>query len=275
MGSSTMNRIAESSRRGGYLALHFLRSLLGDKRPLLGGIKLTHDCNLSCTQCPFRMRKGDSLSFAKVLSSLTSLYDWGVRILMLEGGEPFLWEDGSRRLNDVVGEAKKLFFAVGVTTNGTLPIEVDSDIVWVSIDGLRDTHDRLRGKSFDRIIANIQSSSHPKIYAHITINSINWEEIPELVRYLSDKVKAITFQFYYPFQETGRELVLPNRERHEVLDGLLDMKREGWPIAVSGACLRALKRNRWRCRPWMIASVDPDGQLHPWMLHQESRYSIL
>ena len=42
------------------------------------------------------------------------MHDLGVRILIIEGGEPFLWRDGAYSLADVVDEAKKLFFSVGV-----------------------------------------------------------------------------------------------------------------------------------------------------------------
>lgn len=245
----------------GYLLQYYIRSRLGDKRPLLGGVKLTHRCNLSCIHCPFRKREAASLSFAQVVASLRTLHQWGVRIVILEGGEPFLWRDGDYDIKSVVAEARKLFFSVGVTTNGTWPIDVDSDIVWVSIDGLQPTHDRIRGESFERVMGNIDSSSHPRIYAHITINSLNWAEIPDLVHLLASKVKGITVQFHYPFQELGRELLLSPANREDVLDVLIGLKREGLPIANSYASLEALKGNNWRCRPWMIASVDPDGRL--------------
>jgi MoaA/NifB/PqqE/SkfB family radical SAM enzyme len=250
-----------------YLIRYYLSSLLGQKNPLLGGIKLTHACNLACTQCPFRKREAPSLSFAQAVSALTTLHDWGVRLLVIEGGEPFLWRDGAYNLSDIVAQAKKLFFTVGVTTNGTFPIEVDSDIVWVSIDGLENTHDRLRGKSFARIMANLEATMHPKVYAHVTINSLNWQEVPELVTFLAsglhspDKVKGITVQFHYPYEEITSDLLLPRDQRRQVLDDLIRLKRQGLPIANSYASLRALKDNRWKCRPWMIASVDPDGQL--------------
>jgi hypothetical protein len=148
-----------------------------------------------------------------------------------------------------------------VTTNGTFPIEVESDVVWVSIDGLEETHDLIRGKSFASVIANIASSSHPRIYAHVTINTLNWEEIPELVAFLSHRVRGITVQFHYPYREVEEELFLPFDKRRQVLDTLIEMKRQGLPIVDSYACLRALKDNRWRCRPWMIASVDPTGEI--------------
>jgi MoaA/NifB/PqqE/SkfB family radical SAM enzyme len=192
---------------------------------------------------------------------MDTLHDWGVRIIIFEGGEPFLWRDGEHNLGSVIAEAKKRFFSVGVTTNGTLPIVADADTVWVSIDGLRETHDRIRGKSFERAMANIGASSHPRIYAHVTINSLNWSEVPELVEFLSHRVKGITIQFHYPYDAADEELFLPFDKRREVLDGLIRLKRQGFPVVDSYACLEALKDNRWKCRPWMIASVDPDGKL--------------
>ena len=54
-------------------------------------------------------------------------------------------------------EAKRRFFSVGITTNGTLPLDVGSDVLWVSLDGLRKTHDRLRGAPvFERIIESYE-----------------------------------------------------------------------------------------------------------------------
>ena len=223
MGSS---RMATQMGQHGYFLLYYLRTLFGRRMPLLGGVKLTHRCNLRCCHCPFWRKEKGSLSFAQLRSCLGTLYDWGVRLLIMEGGEPFLWREGEYDLHDAVREAKKRFFSVSVTTNGTFPLDIEADNVWVSIDGLEETHDRIRGPSFGRIMANIDASSHPSIYAHITINSLNWREIPELVRFLSGRVKGITVQF-----------------------------------VDSYACLAALKDNRWRCRPWMIASVDPDGEL--------------
>jgi len=202
-----------------------------------------------------------SLSFFEVKNSLRRLYDLGVRLVIVEGGEPFLWKDNGYDIRDVVCEAKKLFFSVGVTTNGTFPLEADADIIWVSIDGLRKTHDLLRGESFDKIMTNIKKSTHPKIYAHITINKVNQEDMSEMVKFLSPQVKGLTFQFHYPYTGENDGLMLTFEERKVILDGLIKLKKDGFPLLNSYACLQALKNNKWRCYPWMIASVEPDGKL--------------
>ena len=247
-------------RQSGYLLSYYVRSVLGERRPLLGGIKLSHACNLSCLHCPYWRRKGGSLSLSEAAAALDTLHDWGVRILIIEGGEPFVWRDGKHDVNSVVRLAKKLFFTVGITTNGTWPIETEADNVWVSIDGLRETHNHIRGDTFDRVMANLQASHHPRIHAHVTINTLNRREIPELVRFLSDKVKGVTVQFHYPYDGLDADLFLGRDERRQVLDDLIALKRSGHPLSDSFACLKALKDSRWRCKPWMIASVDPNGR---------------
>ena len=131
-------------------------------------------------------------------------------------------------------------------------MESDSDTLWVSIDGLKETHDLLRGKSFDEIMRNIERSTHQKIFAHITINRVNQEDIPQLVRFISDKVRGITFQFHYPYSGESDPLLLTSEERILVLDELIRLKRRGLPLANSYACLQALKDNRWKCHSWMM-----------------------
>lgn len=244
-----------------YYLSYYLLNLFGKKRPLLGGIKLSHQCNLTCDHCPFWKKAKDSLSFEQAVSSMKTLHKQGVRILIFEGGEPFLWKDGNYDIRDIVKEARKLFFSVGITTNGTFPIDADADIIWVSIDGLKETHDRLRCNSFDKAIANLETSAHPRIFAHITINTLNWKEIPELVQFLKNKVKGITIQFHYPYQEGEKDLSLTSDQHQAVLDNLIQLKKQGLPVANSYTCLKALKENKWKCHPWMIASVEPDGTI--------------
>lgn len=250
-----------TAEKYGYLLKYYLKSKSGQRQPILGSIKLTHKCNLSCIHCPFQSRDKSSLTFKSASDSMETLYRYGVRILIIEGGEPFIWKDGRYNLNSIVNQAKKYFFCVGITTNGTFPIKTDSDIVWVSIDGLKKTHEMIRGKCFNKIMKNIKDSLHPKIYGHITINTLNWQEIPDLVRLLSERVKGITIQFHYPYKGSRDKLFLPFFERRNVLDNLIKLKKEGYPVADSYACLNALKDNRWRCRPWMIASIDPDNRI--------------
>jgi len=242
-----------------YLAQYYARArFLNDKRPILAGMKLTHRCTLKCRQCPYWQRPVPDLSWNDIRTLMPQLYRRGIRILILEGGEPLLWKDGSYGINDIVREARRYFYCVGLTTNGTLPLQADTDIIWVSIDGLRETHDSLRGTSFDRIIENIRKSRHSKIFANITMNRLNQSEIPDLVKFISPLVRGITVQFFYPYPES-EDLLLSWEERGNILDKLIQLKKDGYPITDSVMALAALKDNSWTCEPWMIANVEPDG----------------
>jgi MoaA/NifB/PqqE/SkfB family radical SAM enzyme len=245
-----------------FFAYYLQCALFHNKKPILAGFKITGRCNLHCLHCPFWKRPtAPPLTFNQVKALLLELSRRGVRILIIEGGEPFLWKDGERSIHDVVNEARKLFLSVGITTNGTFPLQVDANTIWVSIDGLRDTHNRIRDNSFDAVMDHVANSRHPNMFANITINSINAAEIPDLVTFLKGKIKGITIQFHYPY-DNDNALTLSLEERRNVLNRLIELKKEGYPIADSCLALESLKHNSWRCRDWMLANVDPDGTLN-------------
>ena len=228
------------------------------RRPLLAGFKLTHRCNLRCRTCPFWRRPRPDLPSPAIETTLDTLYRAGCRLLILEGGEPFLWRDGAYGLDDVIAAARTRGFArVGVTTNGTFPLETDADVVWVSLDGMQATHEAIRGPVWDRIMANIAASRHGRLYAQVTISRANWREVPELVRFLSARVAGISIQFFYPYPESD-DLWLPWPERRAVLSQLRALKRAGYPVLDSYRILRGLADNRWRCHDWLIANAEPD-----------------
>ncbi len=237
----------------------------GHRKPILGGFKITHNCNLRCEHCPYWRRKMAEPDFDMVKETVLKLYDMGVRILIIEGGEPFLWRDAKAKkgLKDVVQFAKDYFFSVGVTTNGTFPInDLPADVCWVSFDGMRDTYRAIRGDFFDKVIDNIKHSDHKNLYVNITINRINEKELEEMVKYISPMVKGITIQFHYPYGiEKDDKLFIPLEERGTVIDRLISLKRKGFKIVDSYGCLEAMRKNEWLCYDWMLANANPDGSV--------------
>jgi MoaA/NifB/PqqE/SkfB family radical SAM enzyme len=243
-----------------YFAGHWMAYRLARQRkPLLAGLKLTHRCNLRCLPCPFWRRPRPDMPFEVALGALDELCRAGCRLLIIEGGEPFLWRDGPKRLEDVVCAARECGFArVGVTTNGTLPIETSADMVWVSVDGMREAHEAIRGACWDRVMDNLAASAHPRLYAQVTVNRKNWADLPRLVPFLANRVQGITVQFFYPYPES-EDLWLPWPERRLLLEQLRTLKRQGYPILDSDRALRELGGGGWRCRDWLIANAEPDA----------------
>ncbi len=153
-----------------------------------------------------------------------------------------LWNDRDFTIHHVIQEANKLFLSTGMTTNGMLPLDVRTDILWVSIDGLRATHNRLRGANiFDRVMDNIRQSEHPKLFAHITINNQNYGEIPELIEFLSKETRGMTIQFFYPYNHQAG-LFLPFDKREKLLEQIIQMKKNGYPILNSVCRAHRIKK---------------------------------
>lgn len=236
--------------------------LFGKTRPLICGLVLTNRCNLRCQHCTVATRGQKDLSFEQACAAIGGYYEQGGRCLYLQGGEPFIWHDGQYSLDDVVDFACKLgFLTVVIYTNGTYPIHTSASTVFVSVDGLRTTHDALRGKSFDRIMRNIQSSAHPSLYINYTINSLNKDEIGAFCAHVEriDRIQGVFFYFHTPYY--GRdELYIEPDERNRILHRILDLKRR-YRILNSRAGLQAALRNDWK-RPLGICSVYEEGTIY-------------
>lgn len=243
---------------------HILRNhMLRHNQPLLASLKITYRCNLRCQPCPFHTMRSSELTYSQVCSILDQLHQRGNRLLVIEGGEPLLWKDPQTQhtIHHVVAHAKRLFFSVGITTNGTLPLDIPSDILWVSIDGFAATHNRLRGDGiFERVMENVSRSQHPKLYAHITVNRLNCQEVPDLLQYLNGFFRGMTLQFYYPYNYQD-DLFLDFAQRSALLQRVIKLKRSGVHVMNSVASLEALKFNSWKCHDHLIDCANPDQSI--------------
>ncbi len=244
---------------------YFMRTkVLGNHIPLLASIKLTYRCNLSCAGCPFHPRAGmpgSHMTKAAAIESLGVLKRMGCNFIVFEGGEPLLWKDGGFTFRDLANHARERFLCVGATTNGTLPLDAPTDVLWVSVDGLKPAHDALRSDSYNTVMANIRSSSHPKLMVHYTLNARNWRDFAATADILAslDQVKGITVQFFYPYEQGEEDLKLSLEDRREAIETVLRLKKLGYPILNSVWSLKAMIRNTWRCHDRLLANVEPDG----------------
>ena len=175
-------------------------------------LAIAQKCNLGCTYC--YAQEGDFGSVPKMmplevaLAAVDRLFENVVsrdeRIaLAFMGGEPLLNREvlqATTRYAAEMGAARSIPVAFSVTTNGTLVTPQDADFfedfgfsVTVSIDGDRESHDRLRpykgGRgSYDRIIERIrpllEKQSQAQVAARVTVTPQNLrlvETLSELV----------------------------------------------------------------------------------------------
>ncbi|KAF0118682.1 MAG: pqqEH [Rhodospirillaceae bacterium] len=113
---------------------------------------LTRRCNLSCRYC-YAMAADrtfpNELATREALAVLDDLQAFGVRALILSGGEPLLRSD----CFILARRAKALGLHVALSSNGTLLDDraaealcsIGVDYVGISVDGIGATHDHIRG----------------------------------------------------------------------------------------------------------------------------------
>ena len=236
--------------------------LLNRRDPLICGLVMHNSCNLNCRHCTITERPVMKLSYQESMNLIDSFYEKGGRTIYFEGGEPFLWSDHEYGLEDVVTYSRQRgYLATIIYTNGTYPLETSADTVFISVDGLRETHDLLRGRSFDRIMNNIYESNHPSLYINFTINNINKNEIINFCDFINSvkQIQGAFFYFHSPYYGYD-ELFIPNEEKGEVLNRLIENKKK-YKILNSVAGLKSAIRNDWE-RPLSICQIYEGGSFY-------------
>jgi MoaA/NifB/PqqE/SkfB family radical SAM enzyme len=251
------------------LAYWFLRArLLGRRAPLQTVLFVNDKCDLACLHCSIRNEKSPiTKSYATIEEELRYSRSLGSLFVDFEGGEPFLWRDGDRDLNSLVDLAKSVgFYSVTVTTNAQRPFPgCRADSIWVSLDGLGATHDRLRGAgAFARLERHVASCGHPRLSANMVVNKLNHGSVAETIEYVAANplLRSISINFHTPFPGT-ENLFLDWETRREVIDTAIALKKKGRPIMNSISGLRLMKGVDFVKRCWVTNFVMPDGQRLP------------
>ncbi len=248
-----------------YLGFWFFKvKFLRKKIPLQTVLFINDECNLSCKHCSvYNHTNPHRKTYEEIKEELLYSYNLGSRFVDFEGGEPLLWENNEYRINDLIALAKKIgFFSVTVTTNGQLPFShLIADSIWVSIDGLQQYHDEIRGKGvFDRACKNIAESNYQNLNINMVINSKNYHSVNDTIRFAKDNphIKAISLNFYTPHSGKDDPLLLDWEQRKKVIDDIILMKKNAYPIINSIAGLKKMKNNNFKKHCWISNFILPD-----------------
>lgn len=252
-----------------YLPLWWFRAkFLGRKRPLQSVIFISDRCNLSCKHCSVYNHKAPiTKTYEQVKEELEYCYSLGSRFVDFEGGEPFLWEDQGRRVDDLCELARKIgFFSCTITTNAQLPFpNSKADSIWVSLDGVGEYHERVRGKgSFERLEKNVASSGHPALSANMAINTLNVDSVEAAIQYVKDSpyFQKISLNFHTPFPGT-ESLALSEEKRKELIDLIISYKKKRYPIMNSISGLKYMRDLNFKKVCWMSNFIFTDGTRSP------------
>lgn len=248
-----------------YLPWWFFQShILKKKRPLQTVLLITDYCNLRCKHCtPTGHSCVSSKSYEQIKAELIYSYQQGSRFVDFEGGEPTLWGDGKKTLNDLYRLAKEIgFFSCTLTTNGQGPFgDTLADSVWVSVDGYGVYHDEIRGAgTFEKLDKNIRASGHPALSIAMAVNRLNRPSLTDAARYAKENpaIKSIAFNLHTPFPDT-EELMMDWEERCAVIDEIISLKRKGYPIMNTVSGLNTMKRRGFHKYCWIANYILLDG----------------
>ncbi|HEX2332328.1 MAG TPA: heme d1 biosynthesis radical SAM protein NirJ [Burkholderiales bacterium] len=220
---------------------------------------LVRRCNLACIHCYSISADVDfpgELSTQEVLSVMDDLKAFGVPALVLSGGEPLLRRD----LFEIAARAKAMGFYTALSTNGTLidvPLamrirDTGFDYAGISLDGLKETHDRFRRKAgaFERSLGALRllRDMGVKVGVRFTLtrdNAADFEPLLDLV-----EAERIPRFYFSHLNYAGRGNV--NRKR----DAEFRTAREAMDILFA-RCWEHAKRGLER--DYVTGNNDADG----------------
>jgi len=222
----------------GKLPSHLLQ-FSKDKRPVVVW-NATRRCNLKCVHCysnSQNIQYSDELNTDEGKRLISDLASFGCPVILFSGGEPLTRKD----LPELVQFAVDKGMRAVISTNGTLITKEKAAIfskiglsyVGVSIDGMKEVHDRFRGVkgAFNASMNGIRicRDAGIKVGVRFTISKRNFSEIPSIFDLIEreDIPRACFYHFVYSGR--GSALIeedLSHDETRKVVDVIMDRTRD-------------------------------------------------
>lgn len=238
-----------------YYFRRFVKWKLGDKSPIVASLKITQRCNLRCTHCSWKNKITEELPTKRWKEVIQDVWDRGCKVVVFEGGEPTLRAD----LQELIEYSSSLGLKSIVVTNGTQDLtKITPNRIWISVEGEKDVHDRIRGKgTFEKIMQTIEKNRNKNIITLTTISKTNVNDIEKICETFSGRVQGFIFNFLYPYKDI-EEVALTNGEKRETAERLLELRKK-YRILNSVSYLKAVG-TRWKCYPQLLISATADGK---------------
>jgi MoaA/NifB/PqqE/SkfB family radical SAM enzyme len=217
--------------------------LLESPKPIVLDINPTDNCNLACLSCWKRNPKYKKLdptyyelSDKRLMEVIDEASQLGIKEVEITGGGEPLLRNITQKLMESI---KKKNMKGSITTNGVLIdkqlaeklVRISWDRVVFSLDGPnREVNDYLRGKSFDKIIQNINlinkyknktKRKKPVLYFNVVISNKNYNLIGDFIK-LAEKlnVEFVKFETLTAHSRLGRKLQLNKNQKKEFLNSI-------------------------------------------------------
>jgi radical SAM protein with 4Fe4S-binding SPASM domain len=199
--------------------------------------EVTLRCDLSCRHCSSRAgrARGDELSTSEALGLVAQLSDLGVEEVTLIGGEVYLRDDWVSLIAAIRARGMRCTMVTGGRSfsaeRARAACEAGLQSVSVSVDGLRDAHDRLRGLrgAFDAALSAIENAKRAgmQVTANTQVGGANLRDVPQLCeRLLEAGIAAWQVQITVPMGRAADhpELLLQPHQMLELMPVLAAVK---------------------------------------------------
>jgi len=280
-----------------------MRQSFEKKRPIVVW-NCTRRCNLRCIHCYASAVEDDSsedLTTKQAKSFIKDLSDFEVPVLLFSGGEPTIRED----LFELARFAKELGMRPVISTNGTLitPEMADklSEIgfaeIGISIDGMKQTNDRMRGQkgAFDAALDGIREcvARGQRVSLRFTINRHNYKDIPAIFDLVeNEKIDRVCF-YHLAYSGRARNMIKEDLDHQQarnavnlICERTMDFYRRGLEKEIltvgshtdgvfaylkvkkeqperANEVFELITRNGGNNSGIRIAAVDNTGDVHP------------
>ncbi len=225
-------------RDSGELPSHLLQ-FSRDKKPVVVW-NVTRRCNLKCIHCyssSQNIQYSDELNIDEGKKLISDLASFGSPVVLFSGGEPLMRKDLSELIRFAVDKGMRAV----ISTNGTLMTknlakifgEIGLSYVGVSLDGMKEKHDRFRGVSgaFDAALKGIRLCQDEgiKVGVRFTISRQNSSEIPSIFDFIEEREIPRACFYHLVYAGRGSALIdedLSHDETRKVVDIIMDRTRD-------------------------------------------------
>ncbi len=209
-----------------------------DKKPVVVW-NVGQRCNLKCVHCYSHSRNqkySGELSTEQGKTLIDDFASFGTPVVLFSGGEPLIRPD----ILELIEYARSLNLRAVISTNGTLISKdiakklktLDLSYAGISLDGLRETHDRFRGVkgAFDLAMEGLRNCQEQgiKVGLRFTINKKNVNDIPGIFKLLEDEnIPRVCF-YHLVYTGRGSKLIkedLSNEDTRKMMDIIFDLTK--------------------------------------------------
>lgn len=253
--------------------------LFHKRTPLTVSYLTTYRCNQHCRYCDWGKMGGKELHTDEAVRLIESLPKQGVVKLGFAGGEALCRED----IDLLLEASHKSGLITSLSSNGkAIGSHMDSilkyvDVVQLSLDGQKETHDALRGQgSCENVIRAIESlrGHGQRLITNTVMTKRNLGDFP----FILDQAQKYEYQaLFQPVFEyglsAGREVIQPLSPSYEEMAAavtyLVKQKRHGRPVGNSAAFFRYVlhtwnQQRTIKCHANnLFCTIDPAGNVLP------------